>query len=251
MSMENPNMDAEIIGHDKRDCGVKVVDERGHEHRLTINWDGAIREHGGDEGAYPHEPEDRTEEEQRIMSQVEERARYEAQREFEDADILDPMWDPEHVARGIDALADYQLEDFHDTFRDFYEALADPVAYAPDAAADVELDSVRVYKAFTITPDNRVDEIDDAAMSYELTDGSVRNVGRFREPDDSLIVCLLPPLDFAHDFDYHEQFHEIVVGHLVAQIRDLYLHMGEEPPDEYKAEGIGKLDIHGDGIGET
>lgn len=243
------NMDTNIIGHDEEDCGVEVFDERGNRHAVTMSWDGQVWEHGT--GDYPHKREDRTEEEQRIMSQVEERAKYAAQQEFPEEDILEPMWDPEHIKRGIEALKAYQLDDFHREFRDYYKALQNPAKYASDPRESVVVESARIYKAFTITPDNRIDEIDDVALSYECQDGSDGSAGRVREMDDSLIVCAMPALDIGADFDYEDEFHKLVITHLIAQIRDIYLHMGEEPPEEYKVQGVGKLNIHGDGIGET
>ncbi len=242
-------MQTGLLGHDEKNCGIEVYDENGNRHAITISMDGKIREHGTQD--YPLKPEDRTEEEQRIMSQVEERAKYAAQQEFPEEDILKPMWDPDHIKRGIEALKAYQLDDFHREFRDFYEALDDPAGYASEPRESVIVESARIYKAFTITPENRIDEVLDVVLSYERPDGSDGTVGQTRELDDSLILCVIPALDIGEGFDYQEEFHKLVLTHLLAQIRDIYLDMGEEPPDEYKVQGVGKLNIHGDGIGET
>ncbi|KZX46724.1 hypothetical protein AV929_19760 [Haloarcula sp. K1] len=243
-------MRCSILGHTDQDVGVEVIDHQGIMHTVEVTWNGEIK-HFVDREDYPHEPEDQTKEEHRIMSQVEERAKYAAQQEFPEQDILEPMWDPEHIKRGIEALEAYQLDDFHREFRDYYKALQDPAKYASDPRESVVVESARIYKAFTITPDNRIGEIDDVALSYECQDGSDGSAGRVREMDDSLIVCAMPALDIGKSFDYEDEFHKLVLTHLVAQIRDIYLHMGEEPPEEYKVQGVGKLNIHGDGIGET
>jgi hypothetical protein len=161
------------------------------------------------------------------------------------------MWDIKHIERGSQVLTHYQLEDFHRDFRDFYDALRDPTQFATDPPEQLQLDGVRAYNAFTITPDDTIDTIADVAISSETTDGTIRNVVPFRDPSPDLVVCILPAVEFDPSFDYHDEFHQIVLGHLAAQVRDCYLHMGEEPPDEYKVEGIGKLDIHGDGVGAT
>ncbi len=242
-------MDAEIYGHDEANCGVEVTDENNYLHSVLVNWNGDIDGHYVDE--YPHDPDDRTEEEQRIMSQVEERARYEAQQEFPEADILDPMWDPEHIDRGIEALVNHPLEQFHEEFRDFYEALDDPVAYLGESYDGVEDDSFTITKSYTLSPDDRIEVVDDVSISYRRTDGTAQRVGPFREPGEGVVVCGMPWLEFNDDYNFEEEFHDLVVTHLLAQIRDIYFHMGEEPPDEYKVQGIGKRDIHGDGIGET
>jgi hypothetical protein len=241
------NMETNIIGHDKEDCGVEVFDERGNRHAVTLSWDGTVWEHGTDD--YPHKREDRTQEEQRIMSQVEARAKYAAQQEFPDKDILDPMWDPEHLEAGLEALANYDLTEFHTEFRDFYDALNDPSEFIPHD--DFELGNIAVFKVFRFQK-KRIVDVAPVMIRHHINDTEAENFGELPDyPEDEQIVCSIPALDFDDDFEYEDDFQDIVVSHIMAQIRDLYLNMGETPPDRYLVEGIGKHDIHGDGIGDS
>jgi hypothetical protein len=248
--IQNPNNQVEVVGYDDEDIGIDVFDERDNKHALQVGYTGEIVFHGIDD--YPHKPEDRTQEEQRIMSQVEARARYAAQQEFPDEDILDPMWDIEHLEAGLEALASYDLTEFHDQFRDFYEALADPGPFLD--ADQFDIDDLVISKFFRFRGGEIVDvapvvvehfhtKSDDSDVTYSAP------VPEY--PHDEQIVCSLPVLDFDDDFVYEDEFQDIVVSHIMAQIRDLYFHMGEMPPEQYQVEGMGKFDIHGDGIGET
>ncbi|WP_181685385.1 hypothetical protein [Halorhabdus salina] len=241
-------METEFVDYDDEEIAILVTDERELNHQIAMDWSGAITYHGTDE--YPHEPEDRTDDEQRIMSQVEERARYAAQQEFPEADILDPMWNIDHVERGIEALSNYPIEDFRRVFREYYDALRAPWDFIEEPAHDPE-DELVLYP-FAITEDNRIAEVGDVCIVYDQTDGTEEIVGEMATWEEyDRIVCILPSLDFGEGVTFEEGFHEIVLGHLMAVVRDLYLHMGESPPDEFNVEGIGKFDIHGDGIGET
>lgn len=236
-------MKANLVDHDDDGIGIRLYDERESEHTVEVDWDGNVVFHGNDD--YPHSPEERTEEEQRIMSQVEERARYEAQKQFPDADILDPMWDPEHIERGLEAMTNYPIEEFKDTFWDFYAAVDDPSPLVSDPEMDPETAMANKLVRFR---DGAVVDTSDVSVDYERHDGQSNSVGSVPDyPDDERLVLSLPVMDFADDFSFPEDFYDIVIAHLMAQIRDIYLNMGEDPPAEYRVEGIGKLRIVGDG----
>ncbi|WP_233357386.1 hypothetical protein [Halococcoides cellulosivorans] len=209
-------------------------------------WDGSIRGHETDD--YPHDPADRTQEEQAIMGQVEARAKYVAQREFPDEDILDPLWDPDHLERGVEALVNYTLGEFRTNFRDYYEALQRPEEFVPDDPADIDEATLRIYKSFTITEDNRIDEVYDTMINYDLEDGTFRSVGDAPDDWSHAIDLNHPKMEFDPNYDFDAQFHRLIVEHLHAQIRDVHYNMGMEPPDEYKVSGFGKFSYHGDGI---
>ncbi len=239
-------MNTEYLGKKQGRIGIKVIDENNSVHKVEVGLNGEIAFHGNDD--YPHKREKRTEEQQRIMSQVEVRAQYAAQREFPKEDILEPMWDIKHLEAGLEALTRYDIGSFREEFRDFYEALDSPGQYI-DAAFD--LNEVEVYKVFRFQGSEIIDVAPVFLQYYDDAD-EPHTVGTFPDyPEDEQIVCVIPPLDLPADYDYEEQFHDIVVSHVMAQIRDLYFHMGEMPPEEYQIQGIGKLNIHGDGVGET
>ncbi len=239
-------MQTEVLGHDEKDCGIEVYDENGNRHAITISWDGKIREHGTQD--YPLEPEDRTDEEQRIMTQVEARARFAAQQEFPEADILSPMWRPEHIKAGIEAFSNYPMEEFLNDFREYYDALRDPMQYIDDSPVNEESIIINVIVHFN---DGEVLDVSDVGIHYKLTDGSEHRTGPLPSYPNKELIFAMPELEFADGFEYEEEFADVIMSHLMAQIRDIYLNMGEDPPAEYRVEGIGKLNIVGDGIGAT
>jgi hypothetical protein len=241
-------METEYLGKKKGKVGIEVIDENDSMHTVEVGLDdGGIIFHGTDD--YPHKREDRTQEEQAIMSQVEARAQYAAQQEFPQEDILTPMWNPHHIERGLDAFSNYPLDDFHDEFHDFYNALQDPSPYVDDP--DMVFDTVVISKPARLQND-RITDVERMSIAYNRSDGTGTNTGRHDDyPPHELLLFELPPLDFEDHITFKDHFHEILVNHLMAQIRDCYLHMGEQPPREYRVEGIGKLDIHGDGVGHT
>ncbi|WP_049915449.1 hypothetical protein [Haloferax mucosum] len=240
-------MEANLLGYDDEDCGFEVFDENNNRHVISVEWDGSIGQHATKD--YPLKREDRTQEEQRIMSQVEVRARYAAQQEFPDADILLPMWDIEHLEAGLEALVNYPLDEFHREFRDFYEALRDPGQFITDSDFDPEM--VKAFKIYRFR-DGEILDISPVLVRHLTGGNTADDYGPKPDyPEDELISCCLPNMEFVDYFDYETQMQDLVVGHVVAQIRDLYLHMGEMPPEEYQVEGIGKLDINGDGIGDN
>jgi hypothetical protein len=239
-------METEITGsHEEQGIGVDVYDENEKYHWVVVMWDGEIDVHETDD--YPHNREERSHEEQVLMSQVEERAKYAAQMEFPDANILDPMWDPRHLERGLEALSNYPLDQFHRDFRDFYDRLAQPEGAIPDSHLPIQ--AINIHKPFQIDADNRIVEVADVFFYYETGESESHVVGSPPDhwPDEETMDCMLPGLDFEDHVTFEEDFHEVLVVHLMAQIRDIYLNMGEEPPAEYRVEGIGKQDIYGYG----
>lgn len=240
-------MRTDILGHDAEDCGIEIYDDEGERHVISVSWNGEIIQHATK--GYPNDPADRTDEQQRIMSRVEARALYAAHREFPDAGLVDPQWDPDHLQRGIEALSNYPLEEFNRQFRDFYEVVRDPLAHIPHD--DAVLDHTRVHKPFTITADNRIDTVYDVFVVYERETGDVTSYGEPSGADQDRVITLgLPKHDFDDPFEYDSGFAEIALQHLIAQVRDIYYHMGEEPPDEYKVQGWGKFEFYGDGVTE-
>jgi hypothetical protein len=181
------------------------------------------------------------------MTQVEERARFAAHKEFPDEDILHPMWDPAHIEAGIEAFGNYPREKFLTEFRDFYEAIRDPSQFIDDPRMDPETVTANLSLHFR---NGKILDVSDLVFEYKHTDGSEHVLGETRSvpPEEELIV-FQPYVEFADDFDYEQQFQGVVLSHLMAQIRDIYLNMGEDPPPEYRVEGIGKINIVGDGVG--
>jgi len=233
-------------GHDEEGIGISVYDENDFRHTIEISWDGEVSFHGTDD--YPHRREDRTDEEQRIMTQVEARARFAAQQEFPETDILSPMWRPEHIKAGIEAFSNYPMEEFLNDFREYYDALRNPMQYIDDSPVNEESIIINLAVHFD---DGEVLEVSDVVIDYKLTDGSEHRIGAPPSYPNKELIFAMPELEFADGFEYEEEFADVIMSHLMAQIRDIYLNMGEDPPAEYRVEGIGKLNIVGDGIGAT
>lgn len=237
-------MEVEFIGEDEEVVAFDVIDPNGNKHELDVARDseGTITYHGTDN--YPHERENRMDEEQRIMSQVEARARFAAHQKFDER-FVDPMWDPAYVERGIQALSKYPLEAFHEKFRDFYEALEDPRPYVDDPAHDPGGEAI--VKAFGISSLNEIEVVSDVVVQYETASGRAEKTAPHPEYDEyDLIGCALPRMTFEDEITFENDFHKVVLVHLKCQIRDIYRNMGEDPPAEYDVEGVGKLEYFGD-----
>ncbi|WP_233357393.1 hypothetical protein [Halococcoides cellulosivorans] len=207
---------------------------------------GEVEYHGTDD--YPHHPEDRTQEEHALMGQVEAVAKFYAHNQFPEADILHPMWDPDHVDRGLDAILNYPMDEFLPAFREYYEALREPFSVIDVDRENIDESTILVHKTFTITDDNRVDEIEPLWISYREPDGTEKTIGDRPTDFEDRIHLFMPPLAFDEQFDYEAEFTDVIVTNLMAQIRDIYLNMGLKPPEAYDVVGNGKLKIHGDGI---
>lgn len=159
------------------------------------------------------------------------------------------MWDPDHLEAGLRSLSSYDLDDFHDEFRDFHEAIMDPKGYVGDSAMDEDTAVVNKVIRFR---DEQVLDVSDVVVEYHRDTGEEKVAGSYPSwPLFEQLMLHLPKMEVVDEFVYEEEMEDIVVSHVMAQIRDIYLNMGEEPPREYQVEGIGKLDIHGDGVGET
>lgn len=228
-------MEANLLGHDEEDCGFEVFDERGNRHVISVTWDGSIGQHATPD--YPNSPEDRTQDEQRIMTEVEHRARYEAQLEFPDADILPVSGMPQVIERGMAAVQQMPTDEFAEVFRDYYEAVVDTAQALP---SDVPADRARMVNfAFTITNDDQFGRPGHVNVFYINDADEIDATDPNTFPDSTNYVKLHFPADsdFGSDFEYPEDFFAVVQTNLVYQIRDRYLQMGEEPPENYQVDG--------------
>lgn len=227
-------MQCEILGHTDEDIGVEITDENGIEHIVEVEWDGGIR-HFVDE--YPDKPEDRTKEEQRIMTQAEHRARYAAQKEFPDADILPPSQLPEVVERAIEATQQMDAERFAEEFWELYDAIENTEDHLPEGVSAEQASCIAF--AFTITPDNEYGESGDVDILYRGNDGEVRSTA---QPDgflenDAYAMLYFSPGGFPYEVEYPDEFFQEVQANLVFQVRDLLERMGRDIPETYQVKG--------------
>lgn len=224
-------MNAQILGHDKQAIGVEIYDQRDNRHTVNIKWDGDVEEHYIDD--YPPARSKRTLEEQKIMTQVENRAKYAAQREFPEEDILNPELNPEEIERAIMALQRMHVDEFAEEFRTCYEMLT-----SPESFGEVTEGSARfIFQPFFIGEQNTVVSVPRPIIQYKKNGES-----RTTEADLNLLEnnpgtkfsADLPPLTFDDgDYEFPDGFQVFLIEHLGAQVRDAYRHMGEEPPEQY------------------
>ncbi|AWB26722.1 hypothetical protein [Halococcoides cellulosivorans] len=182
------------------------------------------------------------------MTQVEERARLAAQREFPDADILDPPWIPEELERAIDAIRTMQVDDFADAFEDCYRYVTDPASVEGVSADEAEM----IFQPFLIDRSNTVVDVPTPVIQYyppgsdtgEMTahDPSFRE--RRQDPDLTKFAVVLPPLEFKNGaYEFPDGFQVFVIEHLAAKVRDVFRHIGERVP-----EGYDEIDVMGHGL---
>ncbi|WP_181685383.1 hypothetical protein [Halorhabdus salina] len=228
-------METEITGsHPDQGIGVNVYDENGHYHWLAIMWDGLVDAHETDD--YPLEPADRTDDEQRIMTQVKERAKLAAQQEFSDADILTAEWKPAELDRAMLALEKLHVDDFAEKFRDCYRMLTDP---ASEPEVQEEESAEILHQPFLVNDDDEVAYVPTPVLQYRGDDGEVKfthKESRYEEllgePHLTKFTITLPPIRFKDgDYEFPDGFQIFIIEHLLAQLRDVYRHVGEEPPE--------------------
>lgn len=246
-------MQAEILGTDDDVVGVKVVDPRGHRHLIEIDTKNDANDfHGQD--AYPRDESQRSAEENRIISQVHARGRFEAHKETQ-YDIIRSGWVPEQLERGITTLERLPVEEFDNRFEAYYQALLNPASLRErfDITADaVYFDKTPrialVIKSVCIDEQHRI--VDDLPLFvfYSTTESDTNHTAG---PDPSCpgetteIPLMLPPFDdHPEEFTYPEDFRGLLINNLGCQIRDIYRNMGEEPPDQYDIAGFGKPNIN-------
>ncbi|WP_323677341.1 hypothetical protein [Halorubellus sp. PRR65] len=240
-------METRIMGHDERGLGVEVYDPNGDRHTFELDWDGNIEKHGQD--VYPKDPAKRTDEEERLMQQVCARAVYAAHVHFEDRELIStPSWVPAELERAMDIVRTLPTETFVEHFRNYFDAVRDHTGERIDD--DVQgVERVRMY--IHIDDDNRFIGSSAPTVRYKDASGESQatNYDVEGHPTATSILLSLPPLEFQRDdFEFPDSFQALMVSHLMCQIRDVYLNMGEEPPVEYQVEGIGKPVTLHDGL---
>ncbi|WP_239524487.1 hypothetical protein [Halogeometricum borinquense] len=232
-------MNAEIIDQDTRGIGVRVNDNNGAEHTVAVGFDGEIQGHSQDD--YPDDPVKRTEEEDERVSQARRYARYHVQRETE----YDPVPWEEHIPRleqtraAIEALSTEAFEEYFGTYFDqlngHLPTIDHPVEHPP------ELDDKEFYMYLLdvyLDGDGTIEATSDIHFQYLE--------GPKNKPTHVWGADLLPDRDPDARLQLMPQYRPSVeVGqaffayHLRCQIRDCYLMMGAESPQEYRVLGPG------------
>lgn len=238
-------MQTDILGTDDNEIGVQVFDDSDIEHVVHVGWDGDIEKHYMDE--YPQKREERTLEEQKIMTKVEERAKLAAQREFPDADILEPAWNPDELATAIETIQTLPVDRFAEDFEDCYRMLTEPASTPEVPPGSAQL----IFQPFFLDETDALAYVPTPVTQYK-PDGASEAKMTHREaafqqyrddPSMRKFGLSYPPVEFADgEYEFPDGFQMFVIEHLGAQMRDLYRHVGEQPPEPYAdLDHVGKL----------
>jgi len=192
-------------------------------------WDGSVDVHETDD--YPNKREERTLEEQKIMTQVESRAMFAAQMEFPDKAILDPEWDPRALNLALEALQTMDVDEFAKQFRTCYEMVTSPESFGEVTAQTAQI----IFQPFYVDGNKNVTSVPRPVLQYKKG-GEVlmteEEPGAFDQPGTKFTITL-PPMTFADDeYEFPDGFQIFCIKHMGAKIRDVYLDMGEEPPEQ-------------------
>lgn len=226
-------MDATIETIEDEFVAIRVVDNQGKEHKISVNKDGSdLRQEQKEYPAY----EDRTIEQKEMFAQAARYARYYI---YENEGYEAFRWDENPIALEDthSVLKNLSIEEFETYFEAYYESVTGQSgAVIPPA----EIHGKNTYIALDLYLNEErtvIDTVSEIYFTYEAdgTRKSTRVIGN-QEPTPTARVELIPLPETVS----LEQFHTIVCSHLLCQIRDYYVGMGEEPPEEYRVLGPGK-----------
>lgn len=226
-------MQARIAGTTDEVIGVQLWDNEGREHRVELTYDGDVELHQQD--AFPHTKDQRSAEQEEVMQQVRLRAKYAAHFET-DADTLSPDWNPELLETAIGVLEDLDRSTFDQHFREYYREVQEPSVDAPLERIHLIAKGLRIEQGRLV---------DTGPVAYLVEDASGQLAWHGEDNVESNVILHVPPLEI--DFQFGERFREYLVHHLKCQIRDVFVNMGEQPPEEYQVDGYGKLVVEEEG----
>jgi len=297
-------MNAEYLGEDEDDIGVKIVDNLEIEHHIEMHKrDGEIYAHQC--GEYADEPQNRTPEENEHSEQARRFAQYYVYLEH-GYDTVPPQIHPERLNMGRAALASLSQAEFEELFGDLYRQLQshqDGTERVIDIPADAaSADSVLYRKQIYLGVDPLETEfraetcelaarhgldLNDQSLrdvslndlsSDELTDwmGFSQHLGELAikggvDLSDGLYIDAVSPLHLCYlDADVEEHitdpgtqitddsdamieippmepdslnaFQDYLNHNLACQIRDSFVRMGLEPPEQFHVLGYGRFE---------
>ncbi|QIB76578.1 hypothetical protein G3I44_18655 [Halogeometricum borinquense] len=232
-------MKATIYGEDEIVTGVEVIDNANIEHDIQVERDGSIYAHQQD--GYPDIAANRTNEGNELVNQARRYARYHVYQErgYEAFPWDENLPQIETVGKAIEELS---AEEFEQYFGEFYEAVSGPVSGKGSislnefsAALDREVSAY--YVDVFLNEEDQIAATSDAHpiiinedWETEITTPT-EHAGRVPDARIELVPIPVPTID---------QFQTIVYHQTQCQIRDYYIVMGEEPPQEYRVLGFGK-----------
>jgi hypothetical protein len=246
-------MDAKITGKSER-VGLSIIDNDGEEHLIELDFAGEIKAH--DPGGYPDTAAQRDRIQSEHVEQVRRYAQYYVDRETE-YDTLPWRLNPdrfEEVREAIASLSREQVETHFGTL--FDQSLSH---YWHDQELDIDEinrphelptemiggeDAVSYRQDVYLGATSDIETTSGVGLSYHVAQNDRRLLwfdGRpdlDQDPDARLEVYPAPITEL-------EPFRDYLAYNLRCQIRDCYLMMGLEPPEEYKVLGHGQYRFTG------
>ncbi|WP_242509243.1 hypothetical protein [Natrinema altunense] len=221
---------------------VFVNDDKNKEHEITFeNSSGEVVYHGSP--AYPDDPNKRTGEENEMVDQAQEYAKWYVARKTE-YDTVPWYLRSDQIKQVKDVVENLSDDDLKRYFHHYYQQLAgaydDSIEQPnPDPVpAGAAMNEYREHKldVYLTEDGSTVDATSGVHVMYYADindDRIIRSDDPYpdRKPDTRLEHVVI---DINRD-----QFREFLVYHLRCQIRDSYLARGEEPPEEYRVLGPG------------
>lgn len=245
-------MDAVITGENERLVGVNLLDNTNIEHVIEIEKGGKITAHQQD--GYPDQSDERNRKESENVEQVRRYAKYYVDQET-NHDTLPWDLDADRFEAVRQTLQGLSIEEIESYFGDLLEQSLSH--YADDPNVDIG-DTTRpealpaemiggedtvIYKQEIYLDDaGAIEAVSGIGITYYVARGERKTVWRGdapdREPDARVELFPAPLVDPAPFRDY-------LVYNLRCQIRDCYLMMGLEPPEEYRVLGHGQYRFTG------
>lgn len=245
-------MDGEIKDVIEEGVGLKVVDNNGASHKIVVGFEGDIVAHAQD--VYPDETEARTTTERETVGHARRYAKYHVAQET-DHDTIPWDTDPDRFETVRQALLDLSDEEIEQFFGDLLAQSAshyttDPDVDTGDLARPHELPADKIgpegavlYKQEIYLDDtDEIEATSGVLITYYVAQGERRTVRHGdapdREPDAQVELSPAPLVTPGPFRDY-------LAYNLRCQIRDCYLMMGLEPPQQYRVLGPGQYRFTG------
>ncbi|WP_049922229.1 hypothetical protein [Halopiger djelfimassiliensis] len=242
-----------ILGdEDENGVGLRVIDNNETSHGIHVGFDGEITYH--EQNGYPDDPDKRTYSEGEHVSQARRYAKYYVDQETE-YDTLPWDLDADQFEAVRQALQDLSVEEIKRYFGDLLSQSLSHYADDPDVdigdttrpealpAEQIGGEDAVIYKQeIYLDDDGAIEAVSGIGITYYVARGERKTVWRGdapdREPDARVELFPAPLVDPAPFRDY-------LVYNLRCQIRDCYLMMGLEPPEEYRVLGHGQYRFTG------
>ena len=147
------------------------------------------------------------------------------------AEVLISAKDPKEIDWALQALETMPVDSFAEQFRTCYEMITSPESFGEVTARTAQI----IFQPFYVGADNDVTAVPRPVLQYKRN-GEVlmteEEPGTFDQPGTKFTITL-PPMTFADgEYEFPDGFQIFCIEHMGAKIRDVYIDMGEEPPEQ-------------------